>query len=252
MRRQRRRRGFLGGFGELRLSDPWEKVGPLTFVRREDFGDRCGEVVASVTCPPRMRAWRGPWGRGGRFLCNAEVRFNDPQTDTVQRITVRSSGGKTPEEAAESAILQTDLAVSRVRVRCRQDVRYPVRYPGFSPGLVQDTEEVALPPACRCERKWSKVGWEQTRACGQGYSMHLVPTGFSLRDPISLQLRQGIGRTGLGERVWQGQVTPEFLGYDNRGRELWQSRDDAIKAGKKMLARALKTVCEAEEAWGEE
>lgn len=239
MRRRRRQRG-LGGFGEIRLAAPWEKVGPLTFVRKEDFGGGCREVVAAVTCPPRMRKWKGSEaGRLGRFQCAAEVRYYDPQTETKQQETIRTRHARTVDAAAESAILQAELAVSRLRTRCRQDVRYPVRYPGFAPELVWEEESVLL-PACECESKWTKRGFVVERECGSGFSMHVARTGFSLRDPLHLMLRQ------RGEKVWQGEHAPEFQGHDERGRELWESQDDALKDAKKKLMTTLKAVCEAE------
>jgi hypothetical protein len=246
MKRVRLRRRKTGGFGEIVISPPWESIGPLSFIRREEIGE-CGKVEALVTCAPpgrsRVIARRAT---GPQHVCDMELRYFDPHTGTHQHRIVHGGTreiGKTPEKAAESMLLRADLAVAKLRGRtCHRDVRYPVKYPGFSPELVFEGDEAKVPPACKCGA-WRKRGVTLERACGQGYTMTAGRTGFSLYDPVVVMLKQH------GQLVWSGEYAPQVLPGPGRiaGRPNRENPDLVEKRAKKALMQTLKSICEAEE-----
>jgi hypothetical protein len=129
MKRRRRR----GGFG-LDVGPRWTQVRDTAdvgvFERSEPDVGRCGAISINIGCSKRP----GKPVFGKPYSCMGRITHRDPHTEVPTGTDLRRIHARTWEVAVESALLDADEQVERLRSKCyRPHDKYDPKYPGWSP-----------------------------------------------------------------------------------------------------------------------
>ena len=128
MRKRRLHRSFGQDIGP-RWQQLRETEHAATYQRTEPGVGRCGDVTATLQCP--KRPGKPQFGRG--YSCMGQLDYANPYTGGRTTRPVRRIYARSFAVAVESAVLEADSEVERLRARCYPQPRYAPKYPGWSP-----------------------------------------------------------------------------------------------------------------------